>query len=222
MSTKSVVRNDLNECAWTFLESQVRKTFPAYLTSEDDSKTVLIHIYRVDKLPKKLLMKCLDLVDQNLGEIYAKTHGSNWKTAKLDEMKEAGLVYTVLQEKDHDEIAGFLSMKLVIDYDVPVIYLYEIQLNINYREQKFGSKALKDFIQLPNQLNANTECCETIGPIIGTALTVFGENARAYKFYRSHGYVYAPSSPRNHRSIDGSIVKPEYYILIKYANNWNR
>ncbi|WPK24652.1 hypothetical protein PUMCH_001932 [Australozyma saopauloensis] len=49
----------------------------------------------------------------------------------------------------------------------------------------------------------------------GTGLTVFGENAVAFRWYTSLGYLLSSQSPCDRLLRNGRVVRPEYYILYR-------
>ena len=47
----------------------------------------------------------------------------------------------------------------------------------------------------------------------GTALTVFSDNERAFKWYSNLGYKLTEGSPVDEKLRSGKVVKPEYYLM---------
>lgn len=196
------------------LEKKISKCFPLELHSKDGSITITTGVYRVDRLDRHQLLQCLNVVDANLGDEYTKVEGENWKEKKLHEMQEFCLTYVLLMH--NTDLAGFMSMKLVVDNDLHVLYLYEIQLLPDYTGQSFGSQILHAFNKVPDALNESKRFLERFEPVQGTSLTVFSKNVRALKFYERNGYVLAEQSPTDTTTANG-VRQPAYYIMIRYS-----
>ncbi|GMG26506.1 unnamed protein product [Ambrosiozyma monospora] len=136
----------------------VTENFPATMEKED--LVIELIVTQVEKLSGSKFQDLLKIVDINLGEEYLRTEGKKWKSHKLKEMKEHGLVYIELINQHSSETIGFFSMKLVFDNDVLCVYLYEIQLLKEYTGLKIGSELMRHFHKLPGLINIGPEANE--------------------------------------------------------------
>lgn len=74
-------------------------------------------------LSDEQLQEFIDTIDDNIGDLYVKYRGNEWKDDKEDEMTEPGLVMVWFKD-DAEELVGYLSFKLCVDDDgVFVLYL---------------------------------------------------------------------------------------------------
>lgn len=162
-------------------------------------------------LSDEQLQEFIDTIDDNIGDLYVKYRGNEWKDDKEDEMTEPGLVMVWFKD-DAEELVGYLSFKLCVDDDVVfVLYLFEIHLVKEYQGKKYGRQIIDqfhDFAQL--LMNSKNELYRTVQ---GTALTVFSDNERAFKWYSNLGYKLTEGSPVDKKLRSGKVVKPEYYLM---------
>ncbi|QPG72728.1 hypothetical protein FOA43_000029 [Brettanomyces nanus] len=189
------------------LEDEIKAHFPLSITCKNESRCIITpYVLGVESVSQHQLLQCLEILTSNLGETYKKLHGRLWKVDKIREMNESGLVYALL--KKDSTLIGFMSMKLVVDDNLSVIYLYEIQIANYYRGMGLGSQLMEAFSSLPDSINANTEYLDKFGPIDGTSLTVFSTNERAIQFYRRHGYRNSRHSPTD--KITTNVITTQY------------
>ncbi len=205
----------------TYLKAELKAEFPRYIKGRNHEIKMKTNIIDVGSISTNELNACLDLIDHNLGAIYARLHGPTWKMDKIKEMKDSGLIYILLKDGSTEvssKLAGFLSMRLLVDGDLSVLYLYEIQLDKAYQNNKIGSQAMKHLSTIPDKLNMNRRYLSRFYPLDGISLTVFSDNLGALKFYQAQGYKFSKMSPRDKKLKDKTIVKPPYYIMIKYSS----
>ena len=120
--------------------------------------------------------KFIQLIDDNLGDLYVESEQYNWKNNKKEEMLEPGLVYIWFTEttrrRRRRRTSRFLSFKLCEDVDdVFVLYLFEIHLTQKYQGQKLGQLLIDQFHEFAKSLQNSSH--ELYLMLQGTALTVF-------------------------------------------------
>lgn len=202
------------------LYDTVRKTL--------SNSSLQLQVYEVDDLSQKDMDSCLKILDENLGETYKKVNGRNWKVGKRKEMKELGLVYIlIIQDVD---ICGFISLKIINEYDLCTLYLYEIQLDGSMRGRGLGTELMHQLENIAKALQNSkklkkiwynespddyTDLNDPELEISGIGLTVFNSNKGARKFYKKLGFVLHPSSPTDKCLRDGKVIEPDYYMLEK-------
>lgn len=155
----------------------------------------------------------IDLIDDNIGDLYVKYRGNGWMDDKEEEMTEPGLVIVWFKDKDNDdELVGYLSFKLCVDDDdVFVLYLFEIHLAEQYQGKKYGQHIINQFHDFAKLLrNSDNNVYKTVK---GTGLTVFSDNERAIKWYTNLGYKLTEGSPVDKKLRGGKVIKPEYYLM---------
>jgi ribosomal protein S18 acetylase RimI-like enzyme len=121
--------------------------------------------------------QCIDLWENNMGDLY---RGSSWGfdlKEKSDEFRHANARFLLLTAADNDsELAGFVHFRFVYDdEDKPscaALYVYEIQVASTYQRQGIG----KHFMKLMEKMGGNAEMTKVL-------LTVFKANNSAMKFY---------------------------------------
>lgn len=196
----------------------------------DPELRLTVEVKRVHRLDEDDVCSCLELLDRNLGPIYSAVNGVHWKSGKREEMAERGLVYVLIRGRDDEALVGFLSMKLVNDYELSVVYLYEIQLCGQWRNRGLGTSLMKQLDQIVPAINASgtlkklwyrqypeeyTDKNDPSLELSGIGLTVFSENQGAFNLYTKLGYVLHPDSPKDRVLRNGKIIKPQYYMLEK-------
>lgn len=187
-----------------------------------------LDVYEVDDLSQKDFESCLKILDENLGETYTIVNGKNWKAGKRVEMKEIGLVYILICE--NDQTFGFISIKIINEYELCTLYLYEIQLRESLRGKGVGTNLLHQ-LELVAKALQNSEKLKKLWyqeypeeytdlndpelEITGIGLTVFNSNKGARKLYKNLGFVLHPNSPTDKELRNGKILEPNYYMLEK-------
>ncbi|CCE62568.1 hypothetical protein TPHA_0C04180 [Tetrapisispora phaffii CBS 4417] len=162
--------------------------------------------------------KILTILDNNLGDIYTiknkKLYGNSkpWKENKIQEMKTEGLIYVVYHLEDEKKtVSLYLSFTLTkesgflpdIDVFSPVIYLYEIQLTPEVRNNGLGTKLIAGYLK-----DCLVDVHENIHKdIIGIELTVFSDNTNAIRFYETIGMKLTPDSPNDKTINYGHRIK---------------
>ena len=193
-----------------------------------DVPEATVDVVKVQNLSDRELDSCLHLLDRNLGKIYASVNGKSWKGPKTKEMLEPGLVYVLFRAVGTDKLIGLVSMKIVNEYDLNVLYLYEIQLDESCRNKKLGTFAMRQLDQLVLMINGSDKLKklwlkeyedeyegldDPALRLTGVALTVFSVNTGARKLYQRLGYRLHPESARDRVLRSGKVIEPVYYML---------
>lgn len=159
--------------------------------------------------------RVLRVVDTGLGLFYARHKGPEWKSEKLDEMAEPGLVY-IWYECGND-ISCFLSMMMVSEPAGKTLYLYEIHVLPQFQSRHLGSSLMSHFHKYARFISGLGQKArngvEQHFSCVATGLTVFSDNEKAFQWYTKLGYEFALDSPRDKRLRNGKTVKPLFYIL---------
>lgn len=194
----------------------VPEIFPSEIQTVLTKGHCQLHYGPIHRMPKEVLVECLLLVESNLKTFYIKHHGLGWKSDKLKEMQETGLIY-VWYTDSNNKLIGFISFMLSYSDQYKVLYLYEIHVAREYHSMKIGS-------QLIDKLHEFSHYLKTIAPKkreyrhfnnSGTSLTVFTDNSRALQWYFKLGYKLTIDSPTD-KVLRNKVVKPEYYLLIRF------
>lgn len=125
---------------------------------------------------------------------------------KRREMRQEEMKYLfVTIAPEFPTVLGFLSFMLTHDSTpcVPVLYIYEIHVDINHRELGMGGRFM-----------AIAEDIARKAGVEKVMLTCFLYNVRARKFYAKMGYVVDESSPRD-RVTRKKTVRVDHVILSK-------
>lgn len=158
----------------------------------------------------------LTMVEKNLGKFYLAKNGDDWKEEKFEEMMESGLIYISYRDNDNN-LAGFLSVKLVNEFSSKSLYLYEIHIDQQYQGLGLGSKLIEGFHNAAGELkllynNPDVNYSQYFN-LSRTSLTVFSDN-RALSWYFKLGYFINEDSPRD-KVLRTKVTKPAYYMLSK-------
>lgn len=111
--------------------------------------------------------------------------------------------YLVLYNNINNDLVGFIHIQYdsdECDHTIPMIYLYEIQIQSNYNHQGIGTYLMNVLELLMHKLNLNKIC-----------LTVLKHNTSAVAFYTKLNYTVDESDP----STDHTSHTLEYQILSK-------
>lgn len=178
----------------------VKDEFPLEIALKD-GKILDRDVFIIDndsKVDDKLI-KLIKILDENLGNVY-KTKSKNiygnslpWEENKMVEMKSNELIYITYSYQDKIEL--YLSIMytyengLIIEdlsIEMPVIYLYEIQIRQEYRQMGIGKLLMNHLIKIANDNNDKIYAIE---------LTVFSNNDNAINFYKKLSFIKTFDSP---------------------------
>ncbi|GAU23006.1 hypothetical protein TSUD_297510, partial [Trifolium subterraneum] len=145
-------------------------------------------------------VKCREMVDPEARYIFvhevANSNADDMSTTKLTEEDTS----TSCQE-DSGPLVGFVHYRFVLEEDVPVLYVYELQLDPCVQGKGLG-KFLMELIELIAQKNC-------MGAVM---LTVQKENLLAMNFYMSKlRYIISATSP----SKVNPMLEKSYEILCR-------
>ena len=145
--------------------------------------------------PQEFLEWMFDLTKANMEEMYQQTWG--WSDSKKrKELTDPQAHFIVVVTPDGP--AGFLHFRFLIDSDLPLLYVYEIQVDPKFQSKGIGKQMMltAEFIAMKNHLEA-------------VMLTVFDINAGARRFYEKMRYITHSSTPS-----PGS-AEAYYHVLYK-------
>ncbi|GAV47074.1 hypothetical protein ZYGR_0E00880 [Zygosaccharomyces rouxii] len=165
----------------------------------------------------KILEKQLQLIEINLGSYYNKynktiyKNNKRWQSNKWQEMCSENLFHVSYWNVESNELVCFCSImpceESIVEGEMSnIIYLYEIHVAPEWRNQKFGKSIL----------NALKEKLCPKAHLSGIELTVFSSNERAINFYRNNGFTLSYDSPSDKRRRTRTgirIIRPTYYIM---------
>lgn len=190
--------------------------FPSTLLAHD--KVLHRHLAHGDEAP---IDHTVALVDQCMGSLYVSHKGKEWKIKKAAELCEIGLLFVWYSKEESSDVAAMVVCKLVDDH---TLYLYEIQVHPDFQNLGLGTKLMNGFHSLAKKLDetslTDTKLDETLRwncTTEYTGLTVFPDNQRALKWYKSLGYDFSPNSPRDKKT-RLRVLKPDYYELEREVN----
>ena len=195
----------------------------------------------VDTMSERELDLCFDLLSTNLKTAYEASSWGWHPVKKRLEMRDYRMRYLLLRsvalasgsvsidaEKEDDVggIAAFLSFMVTIEDDRLVTYVYEVQVDANYRGLGLGS-ILMDIVetlasrQSPRGpaaiVDGYLEEPDPLPPTDGhgtytTMLTVFTSNTAARRFYERRGYQVDVISPEPRQTRQG-VIECDYIIM---------
>ena len=175
--------------------------------------------YRKGPLMSKLLeMKCLDLFERNMGELYkCSSWGLNMKKKKT-EFQHPDSRFLILFSSNRRDVLAFAHFRLEVQTTTTttsttndVLYVYELQVDESVRRCGIGQQ----FMEILESI-AFTQSHPIITKLV---LTVFKTNTNAMKFYTTKmNYqidITSPSKTHPHK-------KTDYEILCKYIHTNNK
>ncbi|KAI3406708.2 NAT4 [Candida oxycetoniae] len=208
--------NEFSECNLYLLRA-IEEDICSSTSIEDVFKFpgIAFHFSPSSQLKDAAICRLVDIIDDNLGEIYLKNYGKKWKDAKKRELNEAGMVIVSITRDDSGQVEGFISFKMCFDADEKfVLYLYEIQLGKKLQGHGLGQSIMDQFHEYVASLQRSSN--KLYQKLNGTALTVFSENERAFAWYTRLGYKFAECSPMDKTKRDGTVKKPKFYLMKRH------
>ncbi|XP_047993996.1 N-alpha-acetyltransferase 40 [Leguminivora glycinivorella] len=144
---------------------------------------VEMYIQRVTDLEKNVLDWAIDLTERNMKKLY-ETCAWGWnKEKKVEEMMDDSAWYLIAKEKSGTLLA-FSHFRFDMDFGIPVLYCYEVQVEAEGRRRGLGQRVLSVLEKLA--LATRMRCVR---------LTALTHNPAASAFFRACGYVLDETSP---------------------------
>ncbi|XP_063539493.1 N-alpha-acetyltransferase 40 [Cydia strobilella] len=144
---------------------------------------VEMYIQRVKDLDKSVLDWAIDLTERNMKKLY-ETCAWGWnKEKKVEEMMDDSAWYLIAKEKSGTLLA-FSHFRFDMDFGIPVLYCYEVQVEAEGRRRGLGHRVLSVLEKLA--LATRMRCVR---------LTALTHNPAASAFFRACGYVLDETSP---------------------------
>lgn len=144
-------------------------------------------------LPADIRIWAADLLERNMKTFYEQ---SNWgwnRKAKEEELDEKTAYYLVV--KKGGQLVGYSHFRFDLDYDVPVVYCYEIQFEQQARGLGFGTAV----VNLLGELGKRAKMKKVVA-------TIFKHNEMSRRFFDKAGFVLDDSSPVKGEKADYVIV----------------
>lgn len=142
-----------------------------------------IECKRVKDLSSTDFDAAFDLVDKNMRWLY---DGSSWGWSdkeKKEEMREDNARYLLAYDTE-DQIVAMAHFRFDVDYDVEVVYCYEVQLREGVRGKGLG----KFLIQILELMAMKAKMKKVV-------CTVFKANRQAVNFFTKMKYTIDDTSP---------------------------
>lgn len=100
-----------------------------YLTDRFRLPNFETYIEASHNMDENQIDKFIQLIDDNLGDLYVESEQYNWKNNKKEEMLEPGLVYiwfteTTPEEEEEEELVGFYHSNYVKTLMMYLYYTY--------------------------------------------------------------------------------------------------
>ncbi|XP_061721455.1 N-alpha-acetyltransferase 40 [Cydia pomonella] len=144
---------------------------------------VEMYIQRVTDLDKNVLDWTIDLTERNMKKLY-ETCAWGWnKEKKVEEMMDESAWYLIAKENSGTLLA-FSHFRFDMDFGIPVVYCYEVQVEAEGRRRGLGQRVLSVLEKLA--LATRMRCVR---------LTALTHNPAASAFFRACGYVLDETSP---------------------------
>nr|CAG4645303.1 EOG090X0MNC [Leptodora kindtii] len=138
---------------------------------------------KVSKLSPETVQWAFDLLKRNLKTMYEQTQSGWNERAKYLEMTDASARYLIAYNTEGKPL-GYSHFRFDMDYGSPVLYCYELQLEVECRRSGLGRFMLQVLELMAFRANLEK-----------VVLTVFMQNTAARSFFRSCGYSLDDTSP---------------------------
>nr|CAG4647601.1 EOG090X0MNC [Megafenestra aurita] len=146
---------------------------------------VHLKFFKIKDLQKDIANWCFDLLKRNMKQMYEESAWGWDEKEKVLEMTEEPALYLIAFTQEEKPIA-FSHFRFDVDYGQPVLYCYELQLELQYRQKGLGRFMLQIL-----------ELIAFRAGLKKVVLTVFLHNPKAVCFFKSLGYAVDETSPVN-------------------------
>jgi ribosomal protein S18 acetylase RimI-like enzyme len=154
------------------------------------SLSLSLKYFPSSELSDGLFNECLDLFQTNMANLYeASSWGLDLKEKELElRHVKARFLFLLNDNQSNNKLAAFVHFRFEYDDEESpsraVLYVYEIQIESNYRRYGIGRKLMG----VVEAIAAKEEMSKVV-------LTVFKANQDAMKFYETLGYAIDETSP---------------------------
>nr|CAG4636713.1 EOG090X0MNC [Eubosmina coregoni] len=158
---------------------------PAFQAFNKNGLNVQIKCCQASELGKALVDWTFNLLMRNMKKMYEESDWGWDEKEKLNEMTEDAAWYLIATTSDGKPVA-FSHFRFDVDYGNPVVYCYEMQLEVECRRKGLGRFLLQTLELMAFKSNMSK-----------IVLTVFKHNPAAVTFFKSLGYIPDETSPIN-------------------------
>ncbi|KAL4709371.1 hypothetical protein ACJJTC_013660 [Scirpophaga incertulas] len=172
----------------SFVSSANKLTDLAPLCSEllvykNNDFEVEMYIQRVTELEKDVLDWTIGLTERNMKKLY-ETCAWGWnKERKIEEMTDDNAWY-LIAKTNTGTLLAFSHFRFDMDFGEPVLYCYEVQVEVDGRRRGLGQRVLCVLERLAR--STQMRCVR---------LTALTHNPSAASFFRACGYILDATSP---------------------------
>ncbi|KAK4246506.1 hypothetical protein C7999DRAFT_15404 [Corynascus novoguineensis] len=181
------------------------KTWTTAWTHPKTGAEYTIGLVRAEDISDEDITACFQLIEQTSRTDYENSTFKWQPMKKLKEMRSPGLRYILVKEKDTMSIRGFTSLMPTYEEGEPVVYCYEIHLQLELQGTGLGSLLM----------SFHSTVAANLPPITKVMLTCFLSNRRGLEFYRKLGFEKDDISPVARELRRGKIFTPDYLIMSK-------
>lgn len=197
-------RQKLVSAAWDVIQKANRienplEKFVAFTKySCKNGTAVTISSEPVTNLDEKSLDEIFELEKNNMKQLYEDCEWGWHDKKKREEMFDDRARYLIAKDVD-GRIVAFSHYRFDIDFDIEVLYCYELQLRPEFRRQGLGKFILQilELIAFSNNMKK-------------VILTVLKNNPEAINFFKAVNYEIDETSP-----IDDAFESYDYMIMSK-------
>lgn len=135
---------------------------------------------------QKLFSWMMRLLEKNMSDLYKDCEWGWDFESKRKEMSHCNSRFLVVYQDIEEKPIAFSHFQFDMDYNINVLYCYELQLDESARKQGLGKHLMTILEALCLQFKMKK-----------VILTVFNHNKNALDFFVSQGYVVDETSPQN-------------------------
>ncbi|XP_065058472.1 N-alpha-acetyltransferase 40-like [Rhopilema esculentum] len=157
---------------------------PAFRTFTRNGLCIKLECKKASASSEEEKNVCFDLTKRNMHELYEKSSWG-WKDKdKYAEITDDKAWYIIAKDAE-GKIVGISHFRFDLDFDDPVLYCYEIQLEEQVRGKGLG----KFMLQILELMGFRAKMSKVM-------VTVFKDNKEAVNFFNNLKYVVDETSPR--------------------------
>ncbi|XKL66892.1 hypothetical protein PGB90_010312 [Kerria lacca] len=173
--------------------------FPAFTKFTcKNNDSVILSSHLVTNLDKEILEQIFHLERTNMKKFYEECEWGWHEKKKRSEMFDERARYLIVKTVDN-KLVAFSHYRFDLDFDIEVLYCYELQLSSEIRRQGLGKFMLQilELIAFSNRMKKVT-------------LTVLKNNSAALEFFKTMNYKIDETSP-----VDSALDTYDYVIMSK-------
>jgi GNAT superfamily N-acetyltransferase len=165
---------------------------PAEMKTSDGVELTMEHYWATNLHPVQFLW-IFELFNDNMIELYKRSNWGYEEESKKQELQATTARYIIVKDSKKKHV-GYVHYRFVVDYNVPAVYCFELQIAAAYQKRGVGTILIETLVNLAKKTGMHK-----------VMATVFMFNYESLAFFHKNGFRLDNSTP--------TATDCDYFIL---------